>query len=85
VSTLIICAILFWFGQRLGASLIAGFALTLAIGVTLSMFSALTVSKTLLNLLNFSSLGRRRGVFSPERLPKASTAVVRATDDGGDS
>ncbi len=85
VSTLIICAILFWFGQRLGASLIAGFALTLAIGVTLSMFSALTVSKTLLNLLNFSPLGRRRGVFSPERLPKASTAVVRATDDGGDS
>ena len=85
VSTLIICAILFWFGQRLGASLIAGFALTLAIGVTLSMFSALTVSKTLLNLLNFSPLGRRRGVFSPERLPKASTAVVRAIDDGGDS
>ena len=57
VSTLIICAILFWFGQRLGASLIAGFALTLGIGVTLSMFSALTVSKTLLNLLNFSPLG----------------------------
>ncbi len=85
VSTLIICAILFWFGQRLGASLIAGFALTLAIGVTLSMFSALTVSKTLLNLLNFSLLGRRRAIFSPEKLPKTSTAVVRATDDGGDS
>ena len=85
VSTLIICAILFWFGQRLGASLIAGFALTLAIGVTLSMFSALTVSKTLLNLLNFSPLGRRRAIFSPEKLPKTSTAAVRATDDGGDS
>jgi hypothetical protein len=49
------------------------------------MFSALTVSKTLLNLLNFSPLGRRRAVFSPEKLPKTSTAAVRATDDGGDS
>ena len=85
VSTLIICAILFWFGQRLGASLIAGFALTLGIGVTLSMFSALTVSKTLLNLLNFSPLGRRRGIFSPERLPKARTASAGATEEGGDS
>ena len=85
VSTLIICAILFWFGQRLGASLIAGFALTLAIGVTLSMFSALTVSKTLLNLLNFSPLGKRRAIFSPEKLPKTSTAAVRAVEDGGDS
>ncbi len=86
VSTLIICAILFWFGQRLGASLIAGFALTLGIGVTLSMFSALTVSKTLLNLLNFSPLGRRRRIFSPERLPKARTpAAAGATEEGGDS
>ena len=85
VSTLIICAILFWFGQRLGASLIAGFALTLGIGVTLSMFSALTVSKTLLNLLNFSPLGRRSGIFSPERLPKARTAAAGATEEGGDS
>ena len=84
VSTLIICAILFWFGQRLGASLIAGFALTLAIGVTLSMFSALTVSKTLLNLLNFSLLGRRRGIFSPERLPKTRTAAAGAIEEGGD-
>ncbi len=85
VSTLIICAILFWFGQRLGASLIAGFALTLAIGVTLSMFSALTVSKTLLNLLNFSPLGRRRGIFSPEKLPQTRTAAAGAIEEGGDS
>ncbi len=85
VSTLIICAILFWFGQRLGASLIAGFALTLGIGVTLSMFSALTVSKTLLNLLNFSPLGRRRAIFSPEKLPQTRTASIAATEEGGDS
>lgn len=85
VSTLIICAILFWFGQRLGASLIAGFALTLGIGVTLSMFSALTVSKTLLNLLNFSPLGRRRGIFSPEKLPQTRTAAAGAIEEGGDS
>lgn len=47
VSTLITCVILFWFGT----SIIKGFALTLSIGVLLSMFSAITVSKMLLKLI----------------------------------
>lgn len=46
-STLITCVILFWFGT----SVIKGFALTLIIGVLLSMFSAITVSKMLLKLI----------------------------------
>ena len=33
VSTLITCGILYWFGTNFGASIIVGFALTLAIGV----------------------------------------------------
>ena len=48
VATLITCAILFWFGATFGASIIQGFALTLAIGVAVSMFSAIFVTRTLL-------------------------------------
>lgn len=44
VTTLIACAALFWFG----AGLVKGFALTLAIGVVISMFTAVTCSRTLL-------------------------------------
>ncbi|MBI2953181.1 MAG: protein translocase subunit SecD [Chloroflexi bacterium] len=48
ISTLITCAILFWFGSNFGASIIKGFALTLAIGVVISMFTAITVTRTFL-------------------------------------
>jgi protein-export membrane protein SecD len=47
VSSLISTLILFWFGS----SLIKGFALTLCIGVLVSMFSAITVSRTFLYAL----------------------------------
>lgn len=44
ITTLIACAALFWFG----AGLVKGFALTLAIGVVISLFTAVTCSRTLL-------------------------------------
>lgn len=47
VSSLITAAILF----GLGTSIVRGFALTLAIGVVVSMFSAITVSRMLLSFL----------------------------------
>jgi preprotein translocase subunit SecD len=50
-STLITCAILFWFGMTFGASIIQGFALTLAIGVIISLFTAILVSRTFLQLI----------------------------------
>ncbi len=50
ISTLITCAILLWFGTSFGASLVAGFALTLAIGVLVSLFTAVTVTRTFLRL-----------------------------------
>ncbi|MBI3964896.1 MAG: protein translocase subunit SecD [Chloroflexi bacterium] len=53
ISTLITCAILFWFGLNFGSSLIRGFALTLALGVLVSMFTAITVSRTFLRVLHF--------------------------------
>ena len=65
VSTLITCAILFWFADTLGASIVQGFAATLAIGVGISMFSAITISRTLLRVIAVSPLGRRLGLFVP--------------------
>ena len=50
-STLITCAILFWFGNTFGASIVKGFSLTLAIGVLVSMFTAITVSRTFLHVV----------------------------------
>ncbi|MHB1415390.1 MAG: protein translocase subunit SecD [Chloroflexota bacterium] len=52
ISTLITCGILFWFGTSFGASVIRGFALTLAIGVVVSMFTAITVTRTVLRTLH---------------------------------
>ena len=48
ISTLITCTILFWFGSQFGASIVMGFALTLAIGVLVSMFTAIVVTRTFL-------------------------------------
>ncbi|MDO8571675.1 MAG: protein translocase subunit SecD [bacterium] len=47
-SSLITCTILFWFS----ASLIKGFALTLAIGILMSMFSAIFITRILLRLVS---------------------------------
>jgi preprotein translocase subunit SecD len=51
IATMITCAILYWFGQYVGASIIQGFALTLFIGVAVSMFTAITVTRTFLRLV----------------------------------
>lgn len=48
-STLITCAILFWFGNQFGATIVKGFALTLALGVLISMFTAIVVTRTFLH------------------------------------
>ncbi|MCC6628629.1 MAG: protein translocase subunit SecD, partial [Chloroflexi bacterium] len=50
-TTLITCAILYWFGGVVGASIIRGFAVTLLIGVLVSMFSAIFVTRTFLRLM----------------------------------
>ena len=51
LSTLITCVILFWFGSNFGASMVKGFAITLFLGVLISMFTAITVTHTLLRAL----------------------------------
>ena len=47
ISTLITCILLMWFGT----SFVKGFAITLAIGVLLSMFSAITVTRVVLRFV----------------------------------
>ena len=47
-STLITCVILYWFGGTFGAFMVKGFAVTLALGVLISLFSAITVTRTFL-------------------------------------
>lgn len=49
LSTLLTCAILYWFGNTFGASLVKGFALTLALGVGVSLFTAISATRTLLH------------------------------------
>jgi preprotein translocase subunit SecD len=51
LSTLITCLILFWFGSTFGANIVKGFALTLSIGVGVSMFTAIIVTRTFLHLV----------------------------------
>jgi preprotein translocase subunit SecD len=51
VSTLLTCAILYSFGSNFGASIIVGFATTLFLGILMSMFTAIIVTRSLLDLL----------------------------------
>jgi len=51
ITTFIACIVLYWFGGTLGAFMVRGFALTLFIGVALSMFSAIIVTRTFLRIV----------------------------------
>jgi preprotein translocase subunit SecD len=76
ISTLITCAILVWFGSSFGANIVKGFAITLAAGVIVSMFTAIVVTRSLLHLvldrIDFSTRHSWFGIFdvtpgSPEK------------------
>lgn len=51
IATLITCLILFWFGSQFGATIVKGFAVTLALGVAVSLFTALIVTRTFMTLI----------------------------------
>ncbi|MDP2729894.1 MAG: protein translocase subunit SecD [Dehalococcoidales bacterium] len=64
VTTLITCGVLYWVGSIVAAGApVKGFALTLAIGVLISMFTAITVTRTLLRLFIGKALARRTRLF----------------------
>jgi len=51
ILTLIICAILFWFGNTFEASIVRGFSVTLGLGVLVNLFTAITVIRAFLHLI----------------------------------
>ncbi len=57
LSTILISAVLFLFGQTPGASAVSGFAVTLAIGLMLNLFTAIIVTRTFLHIILAISRG----------------------------
>jgi preprotein translocase subunit SecD len=51
IATLITCTILFWFGSSFGATIVKGFAITLFLGVIVSLFTAIFVTRVVLALI----------------------------------
>lgn len=70
-TTTIITCLLLW---MLGTGAVKGFALTLAVGVAISMFSAITVTRTFLHLVTGGSDDRMRsfGMHSGDVTPSQS-------------
>ncbi len=63
ITTFIACIVLYWFGSRADEPAIMGFAITLFIGVAVSMFSAMVVTRSLLRLVLTTSLRQRASWF----------------------
>ena len=63
VSSLLVAGWLYW----QGTTVVRGFALVLIIGVLVSMFSAITVTRTLLRWVTRTSWGRRLELYHVER------------------
>ena len=66
ITTFIVCIILIWVGSRIVAGApVQGFGLTLLIGVAVSMFTAIIVTRTLLRLFVGSRIAHKTWLFSP--------------------
>jgi len=74
ITTFIACIVLFWLGGTMGAFMVRGFALILFIGVALSMFTAITVTRTFLRLIIGSQV-----VTNPAAYGVTSFPTVRNT------
>ncbi len=65
VTTFIVCGILYWLGSSIVVSApVMGFALTLFIGVAVSMLTAIVVTRTLLRLFVGTPLAQQTQLFS---------------------
>jgi preprotein translocase subunit SecD len=51
LAAIITSLILYWFGSTFGATIVKGFSLTLALGVGISLFTAIYVTRTLLTFV----------------------------------
>ncbi|MBA3947850.1 MAG: protein translocase subunit SecD, partial [Herpetosiphonaceae bacterium] len=66
-STLITSLILYYFGSSFGVSIIKGFALTLALGILLSLFTAVVITRTFLRSVVATGRFRDPWLFAIER------------------
>jgi preprotein translocase subunit SecD len=93
ISTLITCVILYWFGDQFDEAAIKGFAITLGIGVVVSMFSAITVTRTFMHfIVAFRPVSRRLWLFVADlppdvhadarRVPAMAGGAARPTGTG---
>jgi len=72
-SSLITCGILYYFGS----SIIQGFAFNLAAGILVSMFTAITVTKTLLSALIHTKLAENLWLFGvPKKKEKKLLPII---------
>ena len=74
ITTFIACIVLIWLGGTLGALMVRGFAVTLLIGVALSMFTAIAVTRTFLRLIIGSQV-----VTNPAAYGVKPSQIVRDT------
>lgn len=51
IATLITCGILWYFGSVSGATIVKGFSVTLLVGIIVSLFTAIVITRTLLTLV----------------------------------
>jgi preprotein translocase subunit SecD len=72
ISTLITCLILWLMGRALAEPRVMGFALTLAIGIALSMFTAIFVTRTFLRLFVGTRLASRLSLFGMAQVEQTS-------------
>jgi len=69
ITTFIACLVLFWLGGELGALMVRGFALTLFIGVALSMLTAIVVTRTFLRLIIGSRVVKNLAAYGVTSVP----------------
>jgi preprotein translocase subunit SecD len=84
-STMITCAVLYFFGSNFGATIIVGFATTLFLGVVISMFTAVVVTRTFLNLLVPTGAISHPALFGlpADAIPSPSKVRRGSTVEGG--
>ncbi len=68
ITTIIVCIILFWVGSTIDSGApVQGFALTLGLGVLVSMLTAIIVTRTLLRAIVGTPIAGRTALFSVDR------------------
>lgn len=75
-SSLITCSILFYFGS----SLIRGFALNLAAGILISMFSAITLTRTFLRIAATTKWGQNIALYGSKNKNKTPYKIIEKSN-----